>query len=391
MEVVHLSDTHLGYREFHRTDPETGINQREQDVYDAFTTAMERILEIDPDLVVHAGDLFDNVRPTNRAVNIATEQFGRLSQAEIPTVVIAGNHDTPKIVTTGTIMQSLNLLPHTHAVTSDSQSEGGGYQQIEVGDALVHAVSDASTQQELVDRLDALEPNPNYDWNLLVLHAGVQQVQDQVFSGEFNEHHVNSEVIEEDGFDYVALGHYHKRMEVPLNADVEARYSGATERFSFNETDYDPGFLRLNFLEGSIEHEVETIPTRTFIRIPQIDCEGKSAQAIQDELEDALPGEDTIEDSLLSIHLTNLKPDKHSLLEQNLLKELRELTFENSFQIYGPDEVEITDESLQFADLRKEFADFMEERAHVDEDLDRSRLIELGQKYLSQALGDEDD
>jgi exonuclease SbcD len=392
VRVCHLSDTHLGYREFHRIDPDTGINQREQDVYDALEQAIDRILRIQPDLVLHAGDLFDNVRPTNRAVNVATEQFGRLSREEIPTVVIAGNHDTPKIVTTGTIMQSLNLLPHIHAVTSDPQAGEGGYQRIDVENMMVHAVSDASTQEQLIRRLDELEPDPDYEWNLLMLHAGVRQVQDQVFSGEFNEHHVGRDVIAREGFDYVALGHYHKRMVVPLGPDseTEARYCGATERFSFNETAYEPGFLRLAFEDGEIRHEVETISTRSFIRIPRIDCEDKSARTIQDELETALPGNDEIDESLLSLHLTNLEPDKHSLLEQNLLEELRDLAFESRIQIYGPDEVDMTDQSLEFADLRKEFADFMEERASVDEDLDRSALIELGQKYLGQALGEED-
>lgn len=390
MKVVHLSDTHLGYREYHRTDPETDINQREQDVYDAFEQAVDRILELDPDLVLHAGDLFDSVRPTNRALNLATEQIARLSDAELPTVIIAGNHDTPKIVTTGTMMQSLDRFPHVHAVTSDADEVSGGYRRVEVGDLLVHAVSDASTEEVLRERLEALEPDPEARWNVLMLHAGIRRVAGDVFSGEFNEHHVNAEVFDGKGFDYVALGHYHKRMGLDLPEGTEARYCGATERFSFNETEYKPGFLELTFDDDGADRTVHELATRTFVRLDPIDCEGKSALELESLLEEELPDEEILEGCLLSITLNEIEDGVHSLLEERLLEDLRERAFETSFQVHGSAPGETGETSLEFADLRVEFADFMRERAAVDEELDRDELIEIGRTYLARALGEED-
>ena len=43
MKIVHLADTHLGLAAFNRVDPETGMNLREQLIYDNFLAAVDRI------------------------------------------------------------------------------------------------------------------------------------------------------------------------------------------------------------------------------------------------------------------------------------------------------------------------------------------------------------
>ena len=80
MRLVHLSDLHLGYRQFQRQTA-AGINQREADVASVFRNAIDRIIEIKPDLVVIAGDVFHNVRPPNPAILLAFTQFSRLVRA----------------------------------------------------------------------------------------------------------------------------------------------------------------------------------------------------------------------------------------------------------------------------------------------------------------------
>ncbi len=71
MRLIHFSDTHLGYGAFSKLDVSEGINQREADFYSAFQQAINRMIELKPDFVVHSGDLFDTVRPQNRAIDFA--------------------------------------------------------------------------------------------------------------------------------------------------------------------------------------------------------------------------------------------------------------------------------------------------------------------------------
>ena len=106
MRLVHLSDLHLGYRQYQRLTP-GGINQREADVAAIVRAAIDASIELAPDVVLIAGDVFHTVRPTNPAILHAFVQFARLcARCRIPTIVmIAGNHDTPRSTETGGILR----------------------------------------------------------------------------------------------------------------------------------------------------------------------------------------------------------------------------------------------------------------------------------------------
>src|SRR3954464_474456 len=106
LRLVHLSDLHLGFRQYQRLTPR-GINQREADVAQSFTRAIDKIIELAPEVVLIAGDVFHQVRPTNTAILHAYLQFARL-RAALPNaeiVMIAGNHDTPRSTDTGSILR----------------------------------------------------------------------------------------------------------------------------------------------------------------------------------------------------------------------------------------------------------------------------------------------
>ena len=111
MKLAHIADPHLGIRQYHRQTP-AGINQREADVASAFRAAIDGVIAARPDAVVVAGDLFHSVRPTNAAIVFAFRQFQRLREAlpDAPIVLIAGNHDTPRSVETGSILRLFEEL-----------------------------------------------------------------------------------------------------------------------------------------------------------------------------------------------------------------------------------------------------------------------------------------
>ena len=125
MRIAHIADTHVGFYAYRRSDPETGINQREVDVYRAFVRMVDSLIEKRPDLVLHAGDLFDSVRPSNRALSVVLEQLLRLSREKIPVVLIAGNHSTPRLRETGSVFRLFEHIEGVHPSVHPGHTSAG--------------------------------------------------------------------------------------------------------------------------------------------------------------------------------------------------------------------------------------------------------------------------
>ena len=88
MKLLHTADWHLGAR--------LGRHDRLPDQRQAVQALLAVASAEQPDLIIHAGDLFDATRPAYEALETGVEALGRLSKIA-PTVVLCGNHDSPAL------------------------------------------------------------------------------------------------------------------------------------------------------------------------------------------------------------------------------------------------------------------------------------------------------
>ena len=114
MTVAHFSDTHLGFRAYSKSTPD-GFNQREVDVMRTFRTCLDKIASAEPDVVVHSGDLFHVVRPSNATIIAAFKAITQFQEKRKgrPFVLIGGNHDTPRLTEAGNILALFRDIPGT--------------------------------------------------------------------------------------------------------------------------------------------------------------------------------------------------------------------------------------------------------------------------------------
>ena len=383
MRLVHLSDLHLGYRQYQRLTP-AGINQREADVAGTFRRAVEATIALAPDLVLIGGDVFHTVRPTNTAIMHAFRQFARLRQllpqAEI--VMVAGNHDTPRTAETGCILRLFSDLS-IHVVDGTPQRIA-----LPSLDLAVLAVPDVPGVQQL-----ALEHDPAAARNVLLLHGEVEGMLPKwAAQSDRAPVEISAEQLGAHRWDYVALGHYHVYRKVAENAF----YSGSMDYRSANAwgelvEERAAGLAG----KGLIEHDLATgahrfhpLPAaRTLLDLEPVAARGMGAAeldaAVRRRVEEAPGG---IEDKIVRLVLRDVPRHVARELDFRAIREYKRRALHFHLDARKPEIVRV---SASGAPVRRpSLVETVEHRLRerpVEPGIDRTALVALGLHYLREA------
>jgi DNA repair protein SbcD/Mre11 len=291
VKLAHIADPHLGIRQYHRQTP-VGINQREADVAQAFRAAIDGVITAAPDAVVIAGDLFHSVRPSNAAIVFAFRQFQRLRAAlpTAPIVLIAGNHDTPRSVETGSI---LRLFEEVGVDVATTEARRLVYPELDL------SVLAVPRQAILAPDRPVLLPEGPQRHHVLVVHLEVEgEYSPHYGAGDYGGAVLNRRDLNLEQWTYVALGHYHTQHQVARNA----WYAGALDYIGPNlwgeradESDHGDlgkGWLLIDLESGKVRrHRVPG--ARSILDLEPVRAEGQSAVALDAQIAGrvgAIPG-----------------------------------------------------------------------------------------------------
>ncbi len=251
---VHASDLHLGYSQY-------GLEARRQDFDNVFAEIVDKTIELRPDFMIIAGDLFHQARPSNVTLENSIRSFKRLRDAGIPVLTVDGSHDSAPNTITGTILYPLDsagLIYHL------PRHENACWRK--PGFCYVYGVPNFRTRRKTEEALPAFmmqnppAPDPEVS-NIFVFHAAVDLPS-------VNPPYIEAEIPPEllpEGFDYYAAGHVHKRFTGKFKTGILA-YSGCTETVSYNDADLKKGFFHVEVNEkGKVSQEfVELNSPRRF-------------------------------------------------------------------------------------------------------------------------------
>ena len=98
LSILHTADSHIGAGLPAR--PRHAWPRRGDDFITSFRRVIGRAFELNVDLVIHAGDVFDRSQPSARALTTAAEPLLELAVKGIPVVIVPGNHERSTIPTT---------------------------------------------------------------------------------------------------------------------------------------------------------------------------------------------------------------------------------------------------------------------------------------------------
>jgi len=347
--------------------------------------AVYQIIQLKPDFVLHTGDLFHTVRPTNRIINFAIRQILRIVNSQIPMVIISGNHDTPKQRAVGSVFSFFEVLsPYLHLVYRNQ------YELIKLDRAAIHAIPHCLDQEDFSKEVAKVKivGGQSTIFNVLMLHGVVAGIRE--FSmGELAEQEIPSSYLEMP-FDYVALGHYHRHCEV----EPKVYYAGSTERISMAELGQEKGFVEVE-IETSTVHSLQStetsspsinvkfhqVLTRDMIELSSIDARELDQEQVLQEIEKRTETEE-IEEKIVRLKVKNIPEHIYNSLDFRKIGELKSKTFYFDLRLERTEEEakgQATRTSI--GKLNVEFEQFLKQVPV--ENLKKDRLLELGLSYLS--------
>lgn len=391
VRIAHITDTHLGYRQYAKQDPDTGRNQRTVDFERAFEWAIDDIIDKRPDGIIHAGDVFHYSRPTWATLRHFVEQMKRIEDAGIPTLVIAGNHDTPRIRTGGSAYSLLELtLPKVKFYA--------GYEDVHDTDTFrdlgihVQAIPHGALTSD-DSPMPLVYPNLT---NVMVIHGMVKGILDPGMQAEPGEEELDSSLLDRK-FDYIALGHYHLHMQPPGMGN--GWYAGSTERNGWGDFEATPGYaiVTLNGPGEGYEHEHIPYPqARPMVDLGVVWADNMRGPVIADDIIQLIDQHEadpeTFSRAMVRVRIRNAersdRREAESILKRSLGERVWNLTIpaEQSVLVPGMEQPETQEE---FPDLRELFGQFIEHRTGSSPDFNErfAKLFkERGKEALAQAM-----
>jgi DNA repair protein SbcD/Mre11 len=269
---VHASDLHLGYAQY-------GLEVRRQDFDNAFSELVDKTIELKPDFMIIAGDLFHQARPSNHTLENTIRSFKRLKDAGIPVLTVDGSHDSAPNIITSTILyplDSANLIIHL------PRHRGACWSKPDC--CYVYGIPNYhnrhKTQEALPKFMEENPPTPKAGVaNIFVFHGALDLPDVKPL-------YIEAEILPSelpDGFCYYAAGHIHDRIQSKFKDGVLV-YSGCTETVSYDEATITKGFYHVKVDEkGQIYPElIELTSPRRFV-IVDFDYSGMAAAKITEQ------------------------------------------------------------------------------------------------------------
>ena len=292
MKLLHFADLHLGIENYGSLNPRTGLSTRVDDFLKAFDAIVDAAIEENVDAVLFAGDAFKNRDPSPTLQRMFAARIRRLAEAEIPTVLLTGNHDLPSIAARATAIDIYEALAIPHIFPARNigllslNTRSGPLQVVTLPWIPRNLVATAeefrglSSEEQLlrfaeliaaevrasVAELDLSIPS------VLLGHVSLEGAR----LGSEQSIMLGAEVVltatelSLEAFDYVALGHIHRHQR--LGAKPPVVYAGSVERVDFGEARESKGFVLVD-IAGSRDVGWESrwsfkpLPTRPFVTL----------------------------------------------------------------------------------------------------------------------------
>ena len=290
IKILHLSDTHIGSGFSHgKINPETLLNTRLEDFIRSLSLCIDAAIAHPVDLVLFGGDAFPDATPPPYIRDAFAKEFKRLADAQIPTILLVGNHDQHSQSHGSASLSIYRTLDvpgfivgdriKTHHITTAK----GDVQVITIPWLTTNILltreetlnlSLSEVDKCLLDRLqgglegEIRKLDPNIPTVLLGhLMADRATIGSERFLAVSKGFTIPVSLFIRPEIDYVALGHVHKHQNLNPSNQPPVVYPGSIERVDFSEEKEDKGYVLIDLTRGEAKWQFCPLPVRSFCTI----------------------------------------------------------------------------------------------------------------------------
>lgn len=288
ISFIHTADIHFGVENYGYIDFETGLHTRLLDFKKSLDTAVSFAIEKNVDCFVFAGDAYKNSHPSPTHQRMLLQSFLSLFNANIPLIIVVGNHDHSGNVFKAHSLDVFNHINHKNCYIIDKpktitiDTKSGKLQIIGIpwpsrSGILINnniAFTEVSNLiYEKIKEIIKMHVN-NLNKELPAILIGHLTVNKGIFSGTERTAILGKDPLFEVNdlaikpIDYVALGHLHKFQDLNKGNSPAVVYSGSIDKIDFGEAKDNKGFCYVTIKNKTeTTYEFINLKTRNFIDI----------------------------------------------------------------------------------------------------------------------------
>jgi len=304
IKILHFADAHIDIATHGKHDPETGLPIRALDFLKALDTIIDHAISEKVDLVIFAGDAYKDRTPSPTFQREWGKRIIRLPQADIPALLLVGNHDISPASGRAHTLQEFDTLqvPKVRVLYKPELLKPADLWGLQLQvlslpwvfrSSLVAALGLSAVEEDTVyeeiekrlttilqARMDELDPA------LPTVLVGHGSVQGAVYGNERTvmlgkDLVLPGSLVKDPRLDYTALGHIHKYQDLNPGLHPPVVYAGSIERVDFGEVADDKGFVIAEVEKGNTSYRFVKLHGRAFFdRLVRLSMEDRAMEKI---------------------------------------------------------------------------------------------------------------
>ncbi|HHY11449.1 MAG TPA: DNA repair exonuclease [Firmicutes bacterium] len=251
---IHTGDLHLG-RPFRRLGALGKEIRKAQ--FRTLTNIVDAVKQTRSNFLVVAGDLFDTNSVSIRLVKDVLSCFASI--APVPVYIQPGTHDVFDSASVYRTILNSNILPTNVTVIPEEASE---FRPVPDVGLFASANTTKRGGDRPLRRLSSLASGSDARYKVAVIHGSVDVPG---LSIDPHEPLVGQDEIASSPFQYVAMGHWHKR-HIWSQGGTEAIYCGTPETLEFDEIP-SPGTVTVVSLGDIVQAEERVVGTHKWVKV----------------------------------------------------------------------------------------------------------------------------